>query len=96
MTLSQFELEALVRRTVLLYNRLKSPQAVAKVVSISPETVTITFSGSFCYDCGGVLNYVEDFTRDFKVFTDAVELVIGQTRETSHISFEVDYKVKHR
>lgn len=96
MTISQFEIDAIIRKTVLLYNRLKSPEAITKVLSISPETVTIAFSGSFCYECGGILNYIQDFAKDFKVFTDTFDLVIGQTREKSHTSFEVDYKVKHR
>ncbi len=94
--ISQIEIEAIVRKTVLLYNRLNSPKAVAKSVLVLPELVTIAFSGSFCYDCGGTLTYVEDFARDFKIFNDSLELTIGQTRQTSPRSFEVDYKVKAR
>ena len=93
---SQIELEAIVRKTILLYNRLNSPKALAKSVLVLPEIVTIAFSGSFCYDCGGTLSYVEDFARDFKIFNDSLELAIGQTRQISPRSFEVDYKVKVR
>jgi hypothetical protein len=96
MAISQFEIDAITRKTVLLYNRLKSPEAITKVLNVSPEKVTIAFSGSFCYDCGGILNYIQDFAKDFKVFTDTFELIIGQTREKTHTSFEVDYKVKHQ
>ena len=92
---SQSELEATVRKTVILYNRLKTPEAVAKIVRVSPETVTISFSGSFCLSCS-VPNYVEDFARDFRALTDKAELVSGKTRETSPRSLEVDYKVKVR
>lgn len=46
--LSSSELEELVRKAVILYNRYRSPEAVAKLVQVSPEAVTIAFSGSFC------------------------------------------------
>ena len=92
---SQLELEDLVRKAVALYNRYRSPEAIAKLVHVSPENVTIAFSGSFCYSCG-VLDYIEDFIHEFKMLTDKVELKIGQTRQTSPRSFEVDYKIKFR
>jgi len=96
MAISQSELEAIVRKTVNLYNRLKSPEALTKIVKVSIETVTIEFTGSFCYDCGGILNYVEDFASDFKVFIDYVELKVGQTRQINPRNFQVDYSVKAR
>ena len=93
--LSQSELEELIRKTVLLYNRYRSPEAIAKVVSVSPENVTLTFSGSFCYSCG-IINYVEGFIHELKMLTDKVELKIGKTRQTSPQTFEADYRVKLR
>ena len=90
---SQLELEDLVRKAVALYNRYRSPEAIAKVVNVSPENVTIAFSGSFCYSCG-VLDYIEDFVHEFKILTDKAELKIGKTRQTSPRSFEADYKIK--
>jgi hypothetical protein len=96
MAISLSDLEMLVQKTVNLYNRLKSPEALTKMVKISLETVTIEFTGSFCYDCGGILTYVEDFARDFKVFVDYVELRVGQTRQITPRSFQVDYSVKAR
>jgi hypothetical protein len=91
--LSQPELEAIVRKAALLYNRLRSPDAVAKIVKVTPETVTISFSGSFCLSCS-VPSYVEDFAGDFKALTNKAELVAGKPRETSSRSLEVDYVVK--
>jgi hypothetical protein len=91
MMLFSSELKELVRKAVILYNRYRSPEAVAKLVQVSPQTVTITFSGSFCYSCG-VLDYIEDFIHDFKILTGKVELKIDKTRQTSPRSFEVDYK----
>ena len=93
--LSQTELEELVRKTVLLYNRYRSPEAVAKIVSVTPENVTIAFTGSFCYSCG-VIDYLEDFVHEFKMLTDKAELKIGKTRQITPKSFEADYWVKPR
>lgn len=92
---SPSELEELVRKAVALYNRYRSPEAVAKLVRTSPETITIAFSGSFCYSCG-VLDYIEDFIHEFKILTGKVELKIGRTRQTSPGSFEADYRIKAR
>jgi hypothetical protein len=95
MMLPPSELEELVRKAVVLYNRYRSPEAVAKLVQASPETVTIAFSGSFCYSCG-VLDYIEDFIHEFKILTDKAELKIDKTRQTSPRSFEADYRIKAR
>jgi hypothetical protein len=93
--LSQLELEDLVRKAIALYNRYRSPEAIAKLVDVSTENVTIAFSGSFCYSCG-VLDYIEDFIHEFKLLSDKVEFKIGKTRQTSPRSFEVDYRIKFR
>ena len=93
--LSQAELEELIRKTILLYNRYRSPEAIAKIVFVTPENVTIGFTGSFCYSCG-VLDYLEDFVHEFKMLTGKAELKIGKTREINPRSFEADYRVKYR
>jgi hypothetical protein len=88
-------MEELVRKAVLLYNRYRSPEAVAKSVLVTPEVATLSITGSFCYSCG-VLDYVEDFVHEFKLVTDKVELKVGKTRQTSPRSFEADYLVRSR
>jgi hypothetical protein len=93
--LSQTELEEIVRKTVTLYNRYRSPEAVAKIVSVTRESVTIAFSGSFCYSCG-VVEFIEDFVDEFKMLTDKAELKIDKTRQVNPRTFEADYKVKPR
>ena len=93
--LSQAELEELIRKTILLYNRYRSPEAVAKMVIVTPDNVTIAFTGSFCYSCG-VIDYLEDFVNEFKMLTGKAELKIGKTREINPRSFEADYRVKYR
>jgi hypothetical protein len=89
------ELEELLRKAIALYNRYRSPEATAKLVSVTPDIVTVVFSGSFCYSCG-VLDYIEDFIHEFKILTDKMELKILKTKQTSPRSFEVDYRVKPR
>jgi hypothetical protein len=88
--ISQPELEATVKKAVLLYNRLKSPE----VIAISPMTVTISFSGTFCVNCSVPLEYIKDFISDFKIFNKKVELTVGTTRLTNKDTVEVDYRVK--
>jgi hypothetical protein len=96
MTISQSDLEAAVQKTILLYNRLNSPQALAKVVAVTPELVMISFSGSFCYECGDVQKYIDDFAKEFKVFIGHVELVGGKAKETIPHRLEASYLVKAR
>jgi len=90
---SQQELEETVRKTVARYNRFRSPEAIAKLVRISSESITIAFSGTFCSSCS-VLGYIEGFIHDFKTLNSKVELKIDKTRQTSTNSLEVDYKIK--
>jgi len=89
------ELEETVRKAIALYNRYRSPEAIAKLVHMSPESVTIAFSGAFCTSCG-VLGYIEGFIHDFKTLNSKVDLKIDKTRQTSPRSLEVDYKIKTR
>jgi hypothetical protein len=96
MAISHFELEVAVKKTVLLFNRLRSPQAVTKIVQVTPEIVVISFSGPFCYECGDVQKYIDDFAKDFKVFIDFVELAAGKAKETTPHSIEASYLVRTR
>ncbi len=93
---SSNDLEAALQKTVLLFNRLNSPQAVVKVINVSPQVVIVTFSGPFCYECGDVQKYVEAFSKDFKVFIDYAELAAGKTKETAPHGVEVSYLVRAR
>ncbi len=91
--LTEAELETVVRKTILIYNRFKSPEAIAKLVFVSPAMVTISFTGSFCYSCG-VREYIEDFAYDFKALTDKAELKVAKTRQVNPRTFEADYTIK--
>jgi len=89
------EIEAATQRTVLLFNRLKTPEATAKIVAIYPEILTIAFSGSFCYDCGGTKGYVDEFAQAFKAISKGLELKAGKTRQLNPRSFETNFFVMH-
>jgi hypothetical protein len=91
--MSQPELEELVRKAILLFNRLRSPEVTTKLVTVSTVTLTISFSGGFCYGCG-VLDYVEGFASYFKALTDKAELKMGKTRQIGPRTFEADFIVK--
>ena len=93
MSMSQPELEVLLRKTVLLYNRIKSPEVISKLVFVSPISVTISFSGGFCYG-RGILDYVEAFASQFKVLSGKLELKLAKTREISSRTFEADFTLK--
>jgi hypothetical protein len=93
MIVSQTELEEIIRKAIILYNRLRSPEVTARIVTVSASTVTLSFSGGFCYSCG-ILSYVESFAQQFKTLTDKVELKAGKTRQITPRAFEADFDVK--
>ncbi len=86
-------MEKLVNKTVVLYNRLRSPEVKVTLVSVSNVTVTVSFSGGFCYGCG-VFDYVEGFAQQFKLLSGKAELKSGKTRQINPRNFETDYTVK--
>jgi hypothetical protein len=90
MALSQQDMHDIVCKTIAEYNRYRSPEATAKLVAVSSEMVTVAFSGSFCCSCG-VEAYFEDFIYELKRLKDKAELEIGEVRQGSGGSFEVDY-----
>lgn len=95
MSISQFEIEKTLEKTVLLYNRLKAPQIFAKIILINKELIAVSFSGIFCFSCG-VLNYIEDFTNSFKALTGKAELKISDIKEINPHSFEVYFEIKEK
>jgi hypothetical protein len=93
MASSEQELEAVAKKAVLLYNRLRSPEVTVRLILVTPVIVTVSFSGGFCYGCG-ILDYVESFAEQFKALTGKVELKLGKTRQINPRNFETDYNVK--
>ncbi len=93
MSLSQLEFEQLVKKTVALYNRLRSPEVTVKLIYVSPVSLTVSFLGGFCYGCG-VLDYVEGFADQFKALSGKAELKVVKTRQITPRNFEADFAVK--
>jgi hypothetical protein len=93
MSLSQSELEELVRKAIEFHNRIKSPEVIAKPKLVSTAIITISFSGGFCYGCG-ILDIVEGFANQFKMLSGKAELKIGKTRQINPRTFEADYTLK--
>ena len=93
MSTSKADMLTKTQKAVTFFNRLRSPEAIAKIVIVLPEAITIAFSGSFCYECGGVFEYIEDFAKDFKVINN-IELRAGNTKKNSPRAFEVTYFIK--
>ena len=89
------DMEGLVRKAVILYNRIRSPEVTVKLMFTSTAMVTVSFSGGFCYGCG-VLDYVEGFAQQFKALTGNFELKLSKTRELNPRTFQADYNVKRR
>jgi hypothetical protein len=86
-------LEAAIRKTVELFNRMKSPSALSKPTMVTPDAVTISFTGTFCVNCEVPMNEVEDFAKDFVIFSDKFTLKTMTTKLTSRDSVEVTYLV---
>jgi len=49
-----------VIRIIDMYNKFRSPEAVASLVKVNEETIQISFKGSFCFTCG-LNEWFEDF-----------------------------------
>lgn len=90
---SDSDLEALVQKTIALYNRTRSPQVTAKLVALAPPLLIVQFTGGFCYGCG-VFEYVEGFAQQFKALSSKFELKAGKTKQVTPRSFEADFSVK--
>ena len=79
----------------MFYNRVRSPEVTAKLVSASPASVTVSFSGGFCYGCG-IFDIVEGFADQFKALTDNAELKVDKTRQINPRTFQTDYTIKNK
>ncbi|MCW3996537.1 MAG: hypothetical protein NWE98_10390 [Candidatus Bathyarchaeota archaeon] len=93
--LTEQELGEVVCKTLILYNRFRSPEATAKLVVLTPALITVAFTGSFCYSCG-VSEYIEDLVHNFKALTNKAELKLLKTRQIAANSFEADYTIKNK
>ena len=93
--LSDSDLEATVKKAIALYNHTRSPEVTAKLVFTSPFSITVSFTGGFCYGCG-IMDYVDGFAQQFKMLSGKFELKVSKTREVNPRTFEADFSVKEK
>ena len=89
------DLEALVRKAVLLFNRTRAPDVPAKLISFSPVIVVIEFSGGFCYGCS-VMDITEGFADQFKLLTSKTQLKEAKTTQTGPRTIQTTYTIKNK
>jgi hypothetical protein len=87
------DLRELVLKTIEIYNRYRSPEAMAKLLKLEKDGFTVEFEGSFCQSCG-VQDYFEDFIYELRRLSGGVEVEIGEIEQISPQSFKVQYIVK--
>ena len=87
-------LEALVKRTIALYNRTHSPNATAKLTTLTPPLLVIQFSGSFCTGCG-TFDITDTFANQLKTLGGGkVELKHDKTTQTNPHTIQTTYVIK--
>jgi hypothetical protein len=86
-------LRDLVLRTIKVYNRYRSPEAMAKLVAVEEDGFIIDFEGTFCTSCG-VKDYFEDFIYELETINKKIKLKLAETKPTGTQSFRVRYTTK--
>ena len=83
------DLRETLEGAILEYNKYRSPEAEANLVSISMEEFKIEFRGSFCYTCS-----FYDYIEDYRVILEDMGLStvissIEETEEGAIVTFKV-------
>lgn len=71
--------EKILEKAIKEYNKYRSPEATAKLVSINKKSLRIKFTGPYCRSCG-FYDYFEDFVYVLKDFE--IESQIDEVEET--------------
>jgi len=86
-------LNDLVLRAIEVYNRYRSPEAIAKLVGVEKDGFIIEFEGPFCQSCG-VNDYFEDFIHELEDISKSFRVEVKETESAGPQSFRVRYGVK--
>ena len=86
-------LKILILRAIEVYNRYRSPMAIAKLVDMEKDGFIIKFEGAFCLGCG-VRDYFEDFIYEFKNLNENFRVKIKETEQFGPQSYRVHYVVE--
>jgi len=65
-----------IEKAIKLYNKYRSPEAHAELVSLEKDKVIVKFEGTFCKTCG-VNDWIEDFKyvlEDLNIKTELEEI----------------------
>ncbi len=68
------EVKEIVVKAIELYNRFRSPEARAKLLSIEGNKAKVLFEGSFCLTCG-IRDWVEDLVYVLEQMGVEAELI---------------------
>lgn len=82
-------LKEIIEDAIEEYNRYRSPEVEARLLSLSNGKIKIEFGGSFCYACG-----FYDYFEDYRVILEerglkAEILSIEETDEGATVTFKV-------
>ncbi len=82
---------SLVVKAVEQYNKYRSPEATAEIVSVRDDVVEIDFRGPFCYTCG-VLDWIEDLI--YEALDLGLKLKIINIKDVSNDVKRVMFKIE--
>ncbi len=75
--ISSDELKRIARKALEDYNRIRAPEAIARLIDIKDNLLYIEFSGSYCETCG-LYDWIEDFKyvlEDLGVKAEIVDVI---------------------
>jgi hypothetical protein len=94
--MSDSDLDALVKRSIALYNRTHSPNATAKLVILTPPMLIIQFSGAFCTGCG-TYEITDTFADQLKILSGGkTQLKHDKTTQVNIHTIQTTYTIKNR
>jgi len=74
--LNKQSLEKVLKKTIEEYNKYRTPEVIARLISIDNSNFRIEFTGHFCYTCG-FYDYLDDFRfllEELKVKAEITEI----------------------
>ncbi len=90
-----FELSKLILNALDVYDRYRSQEATAKLLSLDISGFTIEFKGAFRQNCD-VRAYFEDFIYELKRFNKCVNAEVHKYEPVGAQSFKVRYTINNR
>ena len=86
------QLKDLILRAIEIYNRFRSPEAIAKLVGVKNNGFVIDFEGSFCVSCS-VIEYFDDLIYEIKGINEKISVELQETKLIGPNSYRASYKI---